>query len=224
MTDAPAPQSQIANRQSPIANPQSQIANRKSPIPTVLGIAGSSRRDGNTDRLLHEALRGAADAGADTELYAIRGHKLIPCAACDRCISTGRCVMKDDMQDVYPKLLGTTHLLFASPIYFTAVSTYAKMLIDRCQCFWNLKYVARKPLFDPPRPGRRGLLLSVCGSDRPWMFDGARRTLKALCDVLELEYAGDHCYINVDTKDDILDHPTALAEAYEAGRTLVQPG
>lgn len=33
----------------------------------VLGIMGSSRRDGNTNDLLDMALRGAAEAGADVE-------------------------------------------------------------------------------------------------------------------------------------------------------------
>lgn len=192
-------------------------------LPTILGIAASSRRDGNTDLLLREALRGAAEAGAETDFYAIRGHKIAPCSACDRCRLTGRCAVNDQMTEVYDKLLAADHLVFASPIFFVAVSAHAKALIDRCQCFWNLKYVIRKPLFDPPRPTRKGLFLSCCGSDRAWMFDGARRTLRAMFDVLEFQYAGDLCYTGVDPKGAVLEHPTALADAYQAGRQLLQP-
>ncbi len=190
---------------------------------TVLGIAASPRRNGNTDLLLHEALRGAAEAGAKTEFYPIRRHAIRPCSACDACRATGQCVQKDDMVEAYAKLLAADHLIFASPIFFVAVSADAKTFIDRCQCFWNRKYVLEKPIFDPPRPHRTGLFLSVCGSDKEWMFQGARRTVKALCDVLEYRYAGDHCFVSVDAKGAVRDHPTALAEVHQAGRALVQP-
>ena len=204
------------------ALPQSPIKNQESKMPSVLGIAASPRRDGNTDLMLREALRGAADAGAQTEFLALRSHKVAPCTGCDRCVANhGRCVVADAAVEIHDKLLAADHVVFASPIFFVAVSAHAKALIDRCQCFWNLKYVLREPLFDPPRPDRKGLFLSCAGSDRPWMFDGARRTIKALFNVLELGYAGEVCHLSIDAKGDAANHPTALAEAYQAGRSLV---
>ena len=189
-------------------------------MPKVLGLAGSPRHQGNTDILLAETLRGAAEAGAQTELVNLRDLEMRPCLECLRCEATGRCVVQDDAIVVHQKLIETDHLVFASPIFFVAVSAHSKILIDRCQCFWSLKYVLRKPLFEPPRPGRRGLFLAVCGFDKRWMFDGARRTIKALFNVLEFDYAGELCYQHIDAKGDILEHPTALAEAYQAGRAL----
>jgi len=186
----------------------------------ILGISGSPRRDGNTELLLREALRGAAAAGAEAEFLAARSLKMRPCIECDRCQTTGRCVVQDDALAVHEKLLAADHLVFATPIFFAAVSAQAKILIDRCQCFWSLKYVLKKPLFDPPRPHRRGLWLACCGFDKMWMFDGPRRTMKALFSVLEFAWAGELCYKHVDAKDDILKHPTALAEAFQAGRAL----
>ena len=187
---------------------------------TILGIAGSPRKDGNTDTLLREALRGAADAGARVELVAARDLKMRPCIECNRCQTTGRCVIQDDGLALHDKLLATDHLVFATPIFFAAVSAQAKILIDRCQCFWSLKYIMNKPLFDPPRPHRKGLWLACCGFDKLWMFDGPRRTMKALFNVLDLAYAGELCYKHIDAQGDILRHPTALADAYQAGLAL----
>ncbi len=187
---------------------------------TILGIAGSPRKDGNTDILLREALRGAAEAGAATEFLALRDLKMRPCIECGGCETRGRCVIPDDAQAVHAKLLAADCLVFATPIFFAAVSAQAKILIDRCQCFWALKHVLKKPLFDPPRPHRRGLWLACCGFDRQWMFDGPRRTMKALFNVLEFAWAGELCYKHVDAQGDILKHPTALADAYAAGRSL----
>lgn len=186
----------------------------------VLGIAGSPRKGGNTDTLLAEVLRGAAAAGAQTEFLAVRDLKMRGCLECDRCQATGRCVVQDDALGVHEKLLAADRLVFATPVFFAAVSAQAKVLIDRCQCFWSLKYVLKRPLFAAPRPGRRGLWVACCGFDKRWMFDGPRRTMKALFNVLEFEWAGELCYKHVDAKGDIQSHPTALADAYAAGLAL----
>jgi len=188
----------------------------------ILGIAGSPRKDGNTDMLLHEVLRGAAEAGATVDFVALRGLKMHPCIECDHCQLTGRCAVNDGMGELYDKLLAADGLVFASPIFFATVSAYAKTMIDRCQCFWNLKYIKRQPLFDPPRPHRKGIFAACCGWEKPSMFDGARRTVKAMFDVLEFAYAGELLYPSVDAKGDIAEHPTALAEAYQAGAALAR--
>jgi len=188
----------------------------------VLGIAASPRTDGNTDTLLREVLRGAADAGAHTEFLPLRSLRMRPCAECGRCQATGRCALDDDLAPVLDKLLAADHVVLASPIFFVGVSAQAKTLIDRCQAFWSLKYVLKKPLYDPPRPARRGLFVSCCGWHKPTMFDGARRTVKALFVCLELAYAGELLYPSIDAEGDILGHPTALAEAYAAGAALAR--
>ena len=188
----------------------------------ILGIAASPRGDGNTDLLLREVLRGAADAGAQTEFLALRSVQMRPCIECNACQKTGRCAVQDGMTPIFDKLVTADGLVFASPVFFTAVSAYAKIMIDRCQCFWSLKYVLRRPLFDPPRPERRGLFVGCCGWRKRSMFDGARRTVKALFDVLEADYAGELLYPEVDAKGDILAHPTALADARRAGAALAR--
>ncbi len=53
---------------------------------SVLGLATSPRREGNSDVLLDECLRGAADAGAETELFDCRSMEdIVGCVG-----STGR--------------------------------------------------------------------------------------------------------------------------------------
>jgi putative NADPH-quinone reductase len=187
----------------------------------VLGIAGSPRRDGNTDSLLRAVLQGAEEAGAETEFIALRNLKLGPCIECGRCQRTGRCAVADGVQEVHEKLLAADHVVFAAPIFFVGISAQAKQLVDRCQCFWWQKYVLGTPLFSPNRPERRGLFVSCCGSELDWMFDGARRVVKAFFNVLEITYAGEVLYKSIDAKGAVRDHPVALEEARAAGRRLV---
>jgi hypothetical protein len=53
------------------------------------------------------------------------------------------------------------------------------------------------------------------------VFEGAILTVKYFFDVLNAEYAGELVFRGVEAKGDILNHPEALQQAYEAGRKLV---
>ena len=105
----------------------------------VLGIAGSPRREGNTELLLREFLRGAGTSGLETELIILSEVDISPCTSCDLCQEDGKCVIADDMQLMYQKLLEARYIVFASPIYFSGVSAQLKSFIDRCQALWSRK-------------------------------------------------------------------------------------
>ena len=71
----------------------------------VLGLSCSPRRGGNTDLMLDSALEGAAGEGAYTEKVVVPDMDIHPCRACNACFKDGRCVQKDEMQELYPRLL-----------------------------------------------------------------------------------------------------------------------
>ncbi len=54
------------------------------------------------------------------------------------------------------------------------------------------------------------------------MFDGALITIKSLFAVLDVTYAGELLFRNVDEKEDITKHPDALQQAFLAGQKLVE--
>lgn len=97
----------------------------------VLGISGSPRKGGNTDILLGEALTGAGEAGAETELLAVRDWQITSCDGCDTCAKTGKCHINDDMQVLYDKLLDTNGIIFGTPIYFWSMTGMLKIFIER---------------------------------------------------------------------------------------------
>ena len=188
----------------------------------VLGFLGSPRSGGNTDLLLREFMRGAADAGAETEIIDLRKVRFDPCISCNRCFATGRCEVKDKFQPIYDKIMEADHIVLASPIYFMALSAWAKTLVDRCQCYWAMKYVLNSPV--PEHRGgitRRGVFISTAGSTVKKAFDGAKFSVKFFFDAIGVTYYKDLLYLHVDNKGDIKAHPTALKEAYEAGKEVV---
>ncbi len=187
-----------------------------------LGIATSPRGDGNTTILLKKALEGAAAGGAMTELISLNRYSFSPCIACNGCYKEGRCVIHDDMQAIYDKLLLADRIILAAPIFSMGMCAQAKAMIDRTQRFWATKYILNKSVIadKDSRPPRKGMFISAAGSGHKGVFDGAIQVTKYFFLMLEAEFAGSFCYRQVDEKGAILNHPGALKEVYEAGFNL----
>jgi multimeric flavodoxin WrbA len=185
----------------------------------AVAIYGSPRRGGNTDLLLHETVKGMREAGAEVEEIFLREMRFSPCLEIYGCEKDGRCVIKDDMETVYPKLRELDCLVLASPIFFYAVSAHTKAFIDRCQCFWVGKYLLKKPITQGKM--RRGVFIAVGGSKGQKIFDGPLLTIKYLFDVLDCELFKTLLYRQIDKKGDIVNHPGALNDAYELGKGLI---
>lgn len=97
----------------------------------ILGISFSPRKSGNTEILLEEALTGARQEGADTELFSVSGQDIKPCDGCWVCIGTGKCHIKDDMQVLYDKIAAADGIIFGTPVYVYSMTGQAKIVMDR---------------------------------------------------------------------------------------------
>lgn len=186
----------------------------------VIGIAGSPRRDGNTDLLLAEVMRGAASQGAEVKTIILNDLKIAPCQHCDACLKTGKCKVQDDMQMVYRELEQADRIVLASPIQFMGVTAQMKAMIDRCQALWVRKYVLKVPPLGDKRE-RKGFFISVAGRRVANVFDGALITVKSLFAVIDVTYAGELLFRNIDEKGAIAKHPDALQQAFLVGQKLV---
>ena len=185
----------------------------------VLGISTSPRTKGNSDLLLRQALAGAESVGAQIEYIHLVDYNIGPCIECNACYTTGKCKLEDDYQQLLEKLIHTDRLIFATPIFFMTVCAQAKMLIDRGQCLWAHQYVLKKELFNSERD-RRAMVIAVGGSKGIKQFDSIRRTMKAYFDALQIQYSAG-LYVNqVDNRDDVEKHPSALKEAFRLGSVL----
>jgi multimeric flavodoxin WrbA len=97
----------------------------------ILAISFSPRIAGNTVAILEEALRGAKEQKAEVELYSVSGKTIQPCDGCRGCGATARCHIKDDMQELYEKIIGADGIIFGTPIYFWGMTGQAKTVLDR---------------------------------------------------------------------------------------------
>lgn len=98
----------------------------------IIGICGSPRKKANTEILLKETLDTVSKSGMDTELILLREKKIELCRGCDeKCQETGECIIVDDMQEVYEKLISADGIILGSPTYFDNVSALMKNFMDR---------------------------------------------------------------------------------------------
>jgi multimeric flavodoxin WrbA len=187
----------------------------------VLGVSGSPRKDGNTDHLLEEALRGAEREGASVDRLRLADFTITPCLECHGCDKTGQCVVQDDMQKIYPRLLEADIIILASPIFFYGITAWAKALVDRSQALWVRKYLIKDQTYLQGGKKRKGFFISVGATKGQKLFDGAILTVKYFFDAIHAEYVGELLFRGLDAKGDVLKHPEALEQAFEAGRKLV---
>jgi len=184
--------------------------------PLVVGLNGSPRQDGNSATLLGEALQGAEERGARTARFDLAFLDISPCTACDKCFSFGECVLEDDMRPLYNSLEEADAVIVCSPIYFSGISTYTKIAVDRCQALW----ARRKVLRVPRRPGRGAIVL--CAAQPAARFDNAVSELRAFLlgigiaptEVMRVPGAG--------TRTHVRDDEGLRASARALGRAMVE--
>jgi multimeric flavodoxin WrbA len=107
----------------------------------VLALLGSPRKKGNTALLANHILSGAESQGASIESIYLNGMNIKPCQGCYACQmeDSKGCVIKDDMQEIYPKIIEADALVIASPVYWFTMSAQTKIFIDRCMALYNEK-------------------------------------------------------------------------------------
>ncbi|MBI4329040.1 MAG: flavodoxin family protein [Chloroflexi bacterium] len=190
---------------------------------SVLGIAGSTRRGGNTEALLDRALEGARDAGASVEKVVLLDLRISPCICpqSEDCLLTGICTVIDDMQPLYAKLRAVDLVFLAAPVAFRGVPAQAKALIDRTQALWVAKHLLKRPLRESPGAGK-GLFIGVADSDNPKEFTGTRLTVRSWFVSFQFRQEAETTYASMSRKGDVHKYPEALQQAYEVGARLVR--
>ena len=107
----------------------------------ILVLNGSPRQNGNTAKMVTAFCEGAESSRHTVKTVNVCKLNVKGCLACEYCHSkgNGKCIQKDDMQDIYSLLKDTNMLVLASPIYYHGISGQLKCVIDR---FYSALYPA----------------------------------------------------------------------------------
>jgi multimeric flavodoxin WrbA len=181
----------------------------------IVVLLGSPRKMGNSSRLAEHLSRGASSRGASVEAYYLNGMDIRPCQACMKCQKEGSpgCAVRDDMQDLYPRLKEADVVVMASPIYWFNMSAQTKTVIDR---FYAVGVGERNVFKGKPFV----FLLSYADAD-PFVSGAvnALRSFGDMCNYLEAEIAG-MLYGSAGDPGEIEKNQALMDEAYQLGCRL----
>lgn len=102
----------------------------------VLILSGSPRKNGNSDILCDEFMKGALSSGNDVTKIRVAEKNVGYCRACYVCKNSGKCVIDDDMADILQKMIDADVIVLASPVYFYSIDAQLKAVIDRTVARW----------------------------------------------------------------------------------------
>lgn len=98
----------------------------------IIGIVGSPRLEGNTQRLVEIILTSGAKNGAETKIFNLNEMDMKGCQNCNHCKTTDEdCALNDDMNKLFEEIKQSNAVIIGSPIYFGQMSAQLKMFVDR---------------------------------------------------------------------------------------------
>ena len=159
--------------------------------------------------LAERFVEGAKAAGNDVEKKSLVGKNIQFCKGCLSCQKLGRCVIKDDVNDIMAKVLKADVICWATPIYYYEMSGQMKTLIDRMNAMYEQDYQFRDVY-----------LLTTAAEDEAETSKRAETGLTGWIDCYpKSRLAGTLFCGGVNDARQIEDNPK-LKEAYELGKGI----
>ena len=167
---------------------------------TVLN--GSPRKE-NTEAMVNAFAEGAKAAGHTVEILHVGRMKIAGCMGCEYCHGKGegKCIQKDDMEQVIPAYLDCDLVVFASPVYYFSMTAQLQAAIQRVYCIGK-----------PPKAKKAALFLS---SGSPNTGGGAVEAYRNMIGYMGIEDAGIFALAGKENKSE-----EKLAEIREWAKTL----
>lgn len=183
----------------------------------LLILKGSPRERGNSATLADQAAEAALLAGWQVQCVSLQSLDIRACDGCDLCArGADYCIIDDDMQDIYPRLVEADALLLASPVYWFTFSAQLKLCIDRWYGLWTADEHAFK--------GKRiGIILTYGDSDLDTSGGiNALHTFESMFKYLGAPIVG-VVHGSLGDIGDAQRHPELMQAAFELGRKMTEP-
>lgn len=131
----------------------------------IVVLNGSPRKQGTTAALAEEITKTAAEQGAEIKSYYLNGMNIKGCQSCYACKGEEhRCILQDDMQELYDEIAAASGIIFATPVYMWQMTAQLKPVIDRLYPFLKPDYSSFLA------PGKKVLLAVTQGRPDTSMF------------------------------------------------------
>lgn len=177
----------------------------------IIGIISSPHYNGSSAVVARQALKGAAEAGAEAEEIYLPNYKLEYCKGCFTCMSKGRCPINDDFEGLREKLYKADGIIISSPCYGLAPNAIMKNFLDR---------IGMYTVYTSALGGKYVAGISTAGAV------GAKAVAKSHAGLVQggifkRGYATGILGVHIGW-DSVEKHPKYLEAAYSLGRKMVE--
>lgn len=175
----------------------------------IVVLTGSPHKNGTSNTLAREFIRGAEEAGHEVLRFDTAFLKIHPCIGCDHCGMNGPCAFNDDMPKVLDAILDSDMLVFVTPIYYFGFSAQIKSAIDR---FYSRNgQIQRKHL--------KSAFIATAWNNDNQVMQGVEKHIEILIDYLNLDNVGmvlakGYGYTGASTEKHYME------EAYNLGKSI----
>lgn len=137
-------------------------------------ISSSLRANSNSESLAQAFASGAQAAGHQVEFITLRNKNIQFCKGCLACQKLNHCVIQDDASALLETVRTSDVLVFATPIYYYAMSGQLKTFLDRMN-----------PIFIAGHQYQEVYLLATAAEDDITAMDGAVKETQGWIDCFE---------------------------------------
>lgn len=154
----------------------------------VLAINGSPRGEkGNTEVILVQFLKGCEEAGAEIETIYLKDKEIKHCNGCFTCWTKtpGKCIHKDDMEELLNKVIEADIMVYATPLYNYTVTGMMKDFMDRKLPLAKREIMKVGDKYAHPKryekkSSTKTVLISNCGFPGNYNFSGLVETFRVM--------------------------------------------
>jgi multimeric flavodoxin WrbA len=190
----------------------------------VLGVAGSPRKNGNSDVLLRHVLKGVSRENIKCGSIQLREVQFQGCIGCEKCRKDKICTgLADGMSLIYKQIIASKGLVLVSPAHNYNITSWMKAFIDRLYCFYNFENT-RPRAWSSQLAGqdRKAVLVAVCEQenkkDMGFTLDAMRMPIEAL----GYQVIGEQAVLRIFDRGKVKEDTDSLEKVFMLGRELAK--
>ena len=147
----------------------------------ILVLKSSGNKNGSSNMLADEFIRGAEKAGHTITEYDLFHKDIRSCTGCNHCSMSGPCVQKDDFEnELKGQIRDADMLVFVMPVYYYNWPAQLKAVVDRFYSFTG----------ELTRMHKKTALLTVAWDNTDSAFEVVTAYYRRICDYMHFQNQG----------------------------------
>lgn len=176
----------------------------------ILVLKSSGNKNGSSNMLADEFIRGVKENGHDVQEYDVFRTDIRPCLGCGHCGMNGPCVQKDDYENELKGMIKAADMIvFVMPVYYYNWPSSLKTVVDRFYSYTTELTSMKK----------KTALISAAWDDSDTVFAVVEAYYRQLCSYMDFQNQGTVLGRGCGTPG-MTKRSRYIKQAYELGRKL----